>query len=726
MDTESYVNYWSIAFRCVETGRTKHIGVREGETLNTAAVAKVFKNWRVVGFNSNNYDMPMIALAMSGATVGELKRASDEIIMADLKPWQFMDRYGVTLPNYLDHIDLSEVSPGSPTKPSLKLYAGRLHSKRMQDLPFAPDRVLSDEDIEQLDLYHLNDLDVTRDLYFELKPQLDLRGEMSVEYGIDLRSKSDAQCAEAILKTEIERATGKRVFKPDIRPGTFNYVAPDYIRYETPAMQEMLRLVTTAKFVVRGDGVVDMPTEMEELEIRLGSGVFRMGIGGLHSSESSTYHLADDEMELRDRDVISYYPSIILNNKLFPKHLGEIFLKVYHSIFIRRVAAKKGGLAAISETLKIVLNGSFGKLGSPYSVLYSPNLLIQTTLTGQLAILMLIEWLVNRGFDVVSANTDGFVTKVPKKRITDFEALVTEWEWETGFVTEETKYKALYSRDVNNYIAFTLDGKAKRKGAFTQAGPGQKGASGMKKNPNNEVCIDAVVAYLKDGTPLEQTIRACTDIRRFVTIRTVRGGALQVLKWEDVDDWVEYLGPAFDPEGNIIGGPEQSLWVRQKWIDESKPYERMARVGNRPAPVREPVDSILLGKAIRWYYGKGVKGTLKYKLSGNDVPKSEGAMPCMELPDEFPDDIDYDWYVREATAMLSELGLSVLDPKLQGRNGVINAYAEGQVTVHRVHLPSGIARCGKTPASIREQWSEVEGIPMNMRLCAKCRKAEEL
>lgn len=665
MDTECYVNYWSIAFRCVETGRTKHIGVREGETLNTAAVAKVFKNWRVVGFNSNNYDMPMIALAMSGASVGELKRASDEIIMADLKPWQFMDRYGVTLPNYLDHIDLSEVSPGSPTKPSLKLYAGRLHSKRMQDLPFAPDRVLSEEDIKQLDLYHLNDLDVTRDLYFELKPQLDLRGEMSVEYGIDLRSKSDAQCAEAILKTEIERATGKRVFKPDIRPGTFNYVAPNYIRYETLAMQEMLRLVTTAKFVVRGDGVVDMPTEMQELEIRLGSGVFRMGIGGLHSSESSTYHLADDEMELRDRDVTSYYPSIILNNKLFPKHLGEIFLKVYHSIFVRRVAAKKGGLAAIAETLKIVLNGSFGKLGSPYSVLYSPNLLIQTTLTGQLAILMLIEWLVNRGFEVVSANTDGFVTKVPKKRIADFEALVMEWEWETGFATEETKYKALYSRDVNNYIAFPLEGKPKRKGAFTPAGPGQKGASGMKKNPNNEVCIDAVVAYLKDGTPLEQTIRACTDIRRFVTIRTVRGGALNQ-------------------------------------------------------------DGELLGKAIRWYYGKGVKGTLKYKLSGNDVPKSEGAMPCMELPDEFPDDIDYDWYVREATAMLSELGLSVLDPKLQGRNGVINAYAEGQVTVHRVHLPSGIARCGKTPASIREQWSEVEGIPMNMRLCAKCRKAEEL
>lgn len=64
-------------------------------------------------------------------------------------------------------------------------------------------------------------------------------------------------------------------------------------------------------------------------------------------------------------------------------------------------------------TFKIVLNGTFGKLGSKYSFLYSPNLMIQVTITGQLALLMLIEALEAAGISVVSANTDGIVSRCP-------------------------------------------------------------------------------------------------------------------------------------------------------------------------------------------------------------------------------------------------------------------------------------------------------------------------
>ena len=45
---------------------------------------------------------------------------------------------------------------------------------------------------------------------------------------------------------------------------------------------------------------------------------------------------------------------------------------------------------AEDSSKKIQINGSFGKLGSKYSLLYAPDLLLQTTITGQLALLMLI------------------------------------------------------------------------------------------------------------------------------------------------------------------------------------------------------------------------------------------------------------------------------------------------------------------------------------------------
>lgn len=60
---------------------------------------------------------------------------------------------------------------------------------------------------------------------------------------------------------------------------------------------------------------------------------------------------------------------------------------------------------------KIQINGTFGKTGSPYSVLFAPTMLIQTTITGQLSLLMLIEWHEIYGIPVISANTDGVVIK---------------------------------------------------------------------------------------------------------------------------------------------------------------------------------------------------------------------------------------------------------------------------------------------------------------------------
>ena len=318
-----------------------------------------------------------------------------------------------------------------------------------------------------------------------------------------------------------------------------------------------------------------------------------------------------------------------------------------------------------ADAKKLNLNGVFGKLGSPYSVVYSPDMMIQTTITGQLAILMLIERLELAGFHVISANTDGFITRVQKSRRDEYSVILMDWEFDTMLELEKNFLKSLHSRDVNNFIAIGMDGKVKTKGAFAPAGPGLRGADGMKKNPNCEITIDAVVAFLKNGTPLEQTIRACKDIRKFVTIRTVRGGAL-------------------DQDGEY------------------------------------------LGKAIRWAYGTKHKTGLSYKLTGNAVPKSDGAIPLMTLPEEFPQGMDYKWYVREASAIMEDIGMGVVDPALQGRKGVMLGRLGDQKTFHEVLLPVGIARCGRTPESLRDRWDEVASVPHGYRLCAKCRKESEL
>lgn len=661
-DTECYRNYWSIAFREVDgSQRTRVFERLVDQPLDREGVLKLLRQWRIVTFNGVNYDIPMIALALQGASNEKLKQASDEIIMGGLKYWEFEERYGVQIPSFVDHVDVMQVSPGSPNMPSLKLYAGRMHSRRMQDLPIDPHATLTPEQMDKLRDYGINDLDVTRDLYLELKPQIELRAQMSERYGVDVRSKSDAQVAEAVIKAEIQRRTGERVYRPDTTAGTFYYKAPDYIRFRSPELQELLATIQSSPFVIDRSGKLHVPPALEKgINIEIAGARYKVGYGGLHSQEKKSWHVSDDDYILVDTDGTSYYPTITLGSGLYPKHLGPVFLEVYRGIYVDRIAAKRAGNKNDAETLKIVLNGSFGKYGSPFSILFSPDLMLQTTLSGQLAMLMLVETVEASGMRVVSANTDGFVTRVPRARRAEFNHMVAEWEMNTIFMTEEVEYKALYSRDVNNYVAFTVEGKTKGKGIFTPAGRGLPGASGLKKTPDREVVIDAVIARLKDGKPVEQTIKACTDIRRFVTVR------------------------------RVVGGAEK--------------------------------DGAYLGKAVRWYWGVGETGTINYVSNGNKVPKSEGAVPCMQLPTVFPDDIDYEWYIREAYATMEELGLDVKDPALIGRDGKVIARLPEQSTYHIVDLPGGVARCGRMPPSMRDPWVEVPAVPDGQRLCKTCRE----
>ena len=410
---------------------------------------------------------------------------------------------------------------------------------------------------------------------------------------------SDAQIAETIISGELKKL-GQRVTRVDVAPGTvLKYVAPPFIAFKTPYMQRVLAQLAAFEFVVAEDGYSKAPPEMEEMKIAIGESVYTMGMGGLHSCEKRAMHVADGTFTLVDRDVASYYPAVILTCGIYPEHLGPDFLKVYGSLVDKRLAAKAAKNKVVADSLKITINGTFGKLGSKWSVLYSPNLLFQVTLTGQLGLLMLIEALELASIGVVSANTDGIVSKIPAGLENVAAQVVQDWEKATGFETEAVEYDALYSRDINNYIAVKKGGGTKNKGAY--ANPWKETPPSifrMHKNPTTTICIDAVEQYLISKTPVEETIRGCSDIRKFISIRTVKGGAVK--------------------------------------------------------------DGVYLGKAIRWYYSTEAGGEIVYAISGNRVAKSEGAKPCMTLPDTLPGDIDYLWYETEALKILESLGIEII------------------------------------------------------------------
>ena len=594
-DTECFKNFFLIAFRHVGTGKIVLFELSSADQpFDTAKLWWVMYNYTVVGFNSYKYDMPLVWLAYANQNTEVLKLASNDLI-SGIWPQRVQQKYNFGIPK-ISHIDLIEVCP---LHGSLKLYGARLHANRIQDVPWGAEQELEDWQKEITRDYCISaDLPATELLFNNLTEQLALRASLSKEYNQDLMSKSDAQIAEAVIGSELKRVNGKYPAKPRMFPGAIHYfLAPGNMTFQSDYMRGVLKIVEQAKFEIDVTGYLICPKVIKELEVKIGNATYRMGIGGLHSSESNRAVHADAKYVLKDVDVAGYYPAIILNCKLTPKHLGAAFQTIYKNMNDRRLAAKHAKNLAVSENLKVTVNGTFGKTGSPHSILYAPDVVIQILLGGQLYLLMLIEQLEGCGAEVVSANTDGVLVRCHVDKVEAMNAVLAAWEKATGFITEQSEYKSVYSRDVNAYLAVKTNNEVKGKNIYYDPWRGQSAKDKywcFQKNPTCQICVEAVEKFIVDGIPVRTTIEGCKDIKRFVAIKNVTGGA--------------------------------------------------------------HYDGDYLGKVVRWYYAKDAQGTINYISNNRIVGDTEGALPCMDLPTEFPVNIDYERYVRRAEAMLLDMG----------------------------------------------------------------------
>ena len=581
LDCETYANYFLVSMLDTTTNKTIDFELYDNHPIDSKKLAAILRQHTTIGFNSLNYDLPVIVAALRGDNNAQIKQLSDDIINAP-KLWPVLKKHKINIPTAFDHIDIMPIPIGQA---SLKIYGGRLHAPKMQDLPIEPSAIITPEQRSILREYCHNDLQVTRILYDELRPQIALREQMGKQYGIDLRSNSDAQIAEKVIKHELE-AKNIECTRPTVKIGTtYKYTTPKHITFKSQLFNDLVAMIERTDFVVNENGQVALPDELLK-KISFDGAEYQLGIGGIHSCESSQTVIAQDDECLFDIDVASYYPYLIIDGQYYPKHLTREFLTVYESIVNRRIEAKRNKDTVTADSLKITVNGSFGKFGSKYSFLYSPDLLINTTITGQLTLLMLIEMITISGGNVKSANTDGIVILCKKRDVAAIRDTVSLFELNTIFTMEYTEYRALYSINVNNYLAVKPDGKVKGKGQFA--------SNSLAKNPTNAICVQAAIAYLTKKTPIKNTILQCQDIRQFITLRTVQGGATK--------------------------------------------------------------DGVNIGKSIRWYHSTSTHSAIHYAKNNNKVPKSDGAKPVMNYPDSVPIDIDYQFYIQEAKNIIKSTG----------------------------------------------------------------------
>ena len=599
LDTEVYVNYFLATFRFDNGTHFEYEVINDTITTDNNLHDIIQYIWTealiVITFNGNRYDLPIISYAMNGATNMQLKLLSDKIIKRNLMPWIAEKQLGFKTID-IDHIDIINLLP---LFESLKLYGARNGTEELQDLPFPEDSVIKPYMAVELRIYCRKDCKVTHELFVAVKDQIDLRVRIGNDYNLDLRSKSDPQIAEAVMKSEYFLRAGEALIKPidaGSLPTHVEYQPPSFIRFDDeslnllvhgspdPSLAELLPGFATESFKLHEvNGKPIAPRWLNKKTVRIDDKPYTVGLGGLHAKNKSESYYSTPGSQLIELDVASYYPAVILNCGYEPKHMGKHFTTIYQELVNQRLEAKASKDKVTADVLKISINGTYGKLGSPFSAVYSPELMLAVTFTGQLALLMLVEMMAQRGVQTVSANTDSVTILATDGR---YGVVVAEWQNITGFQLEETKYKSIHYRDVNNYFAITPDGKLKTKGIFR--------APALNKNPAFPIIQKAAMAYVMYGGSIDRMIGNCQDIREFLSVRTVRGGAAK--------------------------------------------------------------DGEYLGKAVRWYTSTKTDTAIHYINNGNQVAKTDNAMPMMDLKPGLPDDIDLEWYAYEAKQLVDEVG----------------------------------------------------------------------
>lgn len=369
------------------------------------------------------------------------------------------------------------------------------------------------EDFDEMIDYNINDIESTTELLNRCKTAIDLRIAIENEYGVRVLSKDGVNIGMKILTQKYLEKTGLtwRDIK-DLR-SPMNYiplkdVILPFVKFDSPILKNVL---DDMKHQVVSPGRKGYENNFIFDNLR-----YTVGVGGIHSKNDPEIIIPKEDELLIDCDVTSLYPSMLIEYKFYPKHLGPEFLEVYKQIKEERVEAKHNGNKVKNETLKLALNGLSGNLQNEHNFCYSPEAVMKIRINGQLLLLMLAEKLVQIGCRIVQANTDGLFLICKKDNYSNYNKVCREWEQLTRLTLEEDRFEAMYQYAINDYIA-VKEGYSKTKN------PNLIKTKGMfitevllGKGLSAKIIPEAIIKYFVDKVPVEETIKGCTDIRKFL------------------------------------------------------------------------------------------------------------------------------------------------------------------------------------------------------------------
>lgn len=472
------------------THKTETVIVNNPDELK--AYYDTYKNEIFVGYNIRDYDSWIFKAILAGFNPYEV---NEWIIHKGKKGYLFSPILKEFLLITYDLLQLNT---------SLKqLEAMQGHSVYESDVDFRLNRKLTDEEIEETIKYCKNDVQETLNLFPQLKGDFDVQLELINEFKLpfSFMGKTQSQLVAEIMGAE-------RIDCKD----EFNLNFPSYLN----KIHKYAHIVTWFKQFKTTNKFTDEEKKdiySQKLDTTVAGVPHTFAWGGLHGAIPKYYGSG----YFLHIDVSQYYPSLTVGHNYFSRATSEEGKKRYDMMRKESIRLKKfPELKTKRAGYKLCNNKAYGCMKDQYNALYDPLMANNICVTGQLALLLLIEML-EPYCQLIQSNTDGLIVKL--RSIDDYDLIddiCYEWELLTKVkLAFDPIITRIYQKDVNNYLFINELNEVESKGAYVKA---------LSPLDNDLPIVNkALKEYMINGTPIESTVNGATDLIDFQKIIKLSG-----------------------------------------------------------------------------------------------------------------------------------------------------------------------------------------------------------
>ena len=441
-----------------------------------------------VGYNCRNYDQYILKAILLNFNP---KTVNDWIIVKGRKGWEFSSMFN-KIPIYI-----YDTMPNIPV--SLKVLEGfQGYSIHESSVPFDIDRKLTAQEMAETIDYCRFDVLNTIEVFMKRKGEFDAQMDLLKAFNLPIAhlGKTQAQLAAMILDA-------KRV------------------RFDDDWDIRLPENVQLGKYKAVGEWFLNKDNHREDasLTITIAGLEHTIAWGGIHAGISKATITCEEDEAMFDADVGQLYPNIMRVYGLLSRAARKPEMLGY--VLDTSMRLKAEGKKKEREPYKRQCNIFYGAEGDPFNPLYDPLHRTLVCVFGQVFLIDLIDKIEDI-ITLINSNTDGIFFKVKKKDVDELKRRVSEWEQRTQLQMEYSSFTKFISKDVNNYLAVKEDGKIHAKGAYV------KDLDDL--DYDLPIVNEALRNYMIFGTPVEVTVNACTDFRKFQ----------KIVKLSNKYKWVEH------------------------------------------------------------------------------------------------------------------------------------------------------------------------------------------